>query len=564
MQILFKENPTGSTVSSSEATLERAFASREGLIAVATSLNIPTFSNPSFFKSLPRVDSDAMETAYAKVISKGFHTENRASRGDSLSNRVRANGILEFKASARYAEYQYMRFCHKVGVFDGPINRLLPEDVDRLFTCGFLTEEDFDFDLGRFMLAYGAYNRVLRQTDQKMPRSEARIQSKPLPEPYQWTIDENDRPCSPEDILMYVTMWENIRRDKDDESFDFEYAHDSRPLICNDYIKSRQQSGGRWGLKHFRIDDERAEAMIMSRDATFVPPGIYDKGKRYGVIKPHSPSDDERIRKRKCIDPCKRKVIKSSGFAILNIDITESSQALQSQTPETPSLPLFQYHKHKDRLIVPIKKYSADEKPKKPMFSDVAYIKDLKELGQNASRLGCPGLSAVPDRCFSKRQRDEDEAEQYGSQSPVKKVRFSDDHQIDSASMKDRRVKRSVGALVPIPLDLSPTAQKRRFEEDLPESSSAGSAANANVDVDVEEPSAKKQKLETLSSSQWEQTKSFTVANNHSVIDPTTEQTISSPAQHGRSGGSVLRRTRSCGQDFRGIPDFLMVRKRVA
>lgn len=198
-------------------------------------------------------------------VMKNMNTKNKATPSNGL------DGIPEiFRAHEKALLFHYMRWLFSRNIFDIPHVSLTVEDVDRLFTLGFITR-DCNFTLGRAMLAHGAYRRALRGTGK--PTYYGKI----LPERGAWTVAASARPPTQMEIDWFIHCSEEARMR---EYFDGEYSvywlwpcH--RPLADLDWRQHRSAYFGLFGLKHARLSDEMATAYINTPDPSFIHPQVF-------------------------------------------------------------------------------------------------------------------------------------------------------------------------------------------------------------------------------------------------------------------------------------------------
>lgn len=570
------ENPSEAAASSPEAALERALKSHEGLVAVSNEYNIPTFNDPNFIKSLHRSTYGELDEAYGKVLTINSHEHGSPDCPAKL-----ANGIRVFDAQRRSVEFHYLRFCHKVGVFDGPISDLLPEDVDRLFTCGFLEEEDFDFDLGRVMLALGAYKRVARLTGQAILNDTANLPPAP-----QWTIDPKDFKPTAKDILEFVAGFEQIRSEGPNSLF--QYQCHERPQLHQVWIKTRQHFGGRFGLKTFGISDERAAAMVNTPDASYVPPGQYVKTKRYGRLRPHKPVEAERLDYRP-------EVKLQEPFNPVLPDIYVTDPPYQEPGQEPRSIPLYVYQKNRPRpaytvvdgrriINLPQRHCQFHSKLVKwpvgvpvnpprpplsrPMITPRRLRKPAKLRRHETTWTDWPQEKAepklkylhAPAKKFSKRQRMHTAAEN-DFEAPPSSKRLRIDYDLPQPAEAS-----PTGAPTTHPLFVNgdfvkPTAQKRRRDDD-----------DAENDADSEAPTERKIKRPRMmwAGAPGEAKPRFIMNKNGTITDTTTGTKIVIGKKYTMpivqpTPTPVLRRRDSCSrQSGHYVPSFISRIQRAA
>ena len=266
---------------------------------------IPTFDDPVYIANVRRAENDELNELfdYSLLSHRVKGLEDEKIRCIALHNAL-ANGVKvqdfgggstaivveEWNAHEIAKFFQYLRYTHHHGICDTPYDRVDPEDVDRLWTCGMITKEDLDFPLGMAMLGVGAYKRIARQTGQPL------FDGTFLPARVPWTTMGRTHPPSVNDVRDLMVSFESQRNAQEHHSQGFLLAAKYRPAGNKAWLQERIEHHGRYGLKRYAgIDDEKALGFIQTHDTSFIPRQNYDGLKNYPVIPVRRPTEIEKF-----------------------------------------------------------------------------------------------------------------------------------------------------------------------------------------------------------------------------------------------------------------------------
>lgn len=258
---------------------------------ISDQVGIPTFDDIIYINKLRMGDpaglDDLMDTALLTLATPGLKSSVKNTRDGRAMSDAKRNGdgtreivlppvqtshLDVFNASSKYYEFQYLRFVHHQGVFDLPKVSLVPEDIDHLYTCGFLSSTDIDFAVGQCLLGIGAYKRIACQTGQPL------FDGKRLPPPRAWTIANDAKRPTLHQLGLYFADVEKKRmpgseKQREESQDGFFFEGDMRPRFTQEWVDGRIAEHGLYGLqKYAGVDDDRALAFINMPDPTFIPP----------------------------------------------------------------------------------------------------------------------------------------------------------------------------------------------------------------------------------------------------------------------------------------------------
>ena len=178
--------------------------------------------------------------------------------------------ITVFQAREKALTYKYHRslwFNERYGM---PNAKLLPEDVDRLFTCGYISEDELDFPLGRTMLAHGVLRREARRNG--LPSETGKI----LPPRGYWTIPADSTVPDEDEIRRYIDQVNNYQHYHTRSGASSTYSK-----VDLGYAQKRYEIDGLFGLKGYGIEDEVVIKLYRSKDPSYIRPGEYTAAKHH-------------------------------------------------------------------------------------------------------------------------------------------------------------------------------------------------------------------------------------------------------------------------------------------
>ncbi|THH02381.1 hypothetical protein EW145_g6756 [Phellinidium pouzarii] len=217
----------------------------------------------------PTQDMDALLDSLFKMTCRNVPNKIRNARTKATAN-TKDSQLEIFDAFHKALLYHYMRFLFSQGIFDLPSSMLTAEDVDRLYTIGYIANK-VDFVTGRNMLAHGALQRMHRRTDQLM--SDGKV----LEPRRRWALPANSKPPTQYQIINFSLMMECRRfkcPDKSERgcksSNQFQLPGALRPKVTFKWIEHHEDTYGLFGLKKEGYSDEAVEELIRSHDPTYV------------------------------------------------------------------------------------------------------------------------------------------------------------------------------------------------------------------------------------------------------------------------------------------------------
>jgi hypothetical protein len=332
-------NMSEADASSLNAAFKRAFECPDALIDLSEEYNIPTFSLPDYILSLPFGDYNILDMGMHGIFS------HKAGEPELIAPHIEV-----FHAERKCLAFHYFRFCQKLGVFDITHQKLSPEDVHRLYVCGYITDDDVDFPVGRSLLAEGARRRIVSLTDQPTSRKEP---NRPLP--LYWTVAKVDKKPTTHEILVYISKFERARLERHPRNHtSFMYTPWQRPRFNNNWVIHWQIEHGEYGLHENGISDERAIGLIKSHDWTYLTADRYavvKRGrKRSRKLLPKYPTEDQRLDKRTIM-----KLIPRIQHIIPDIYLTEPPLDSQTSTStESQSTEMIRLFSPTDVLSGPV------------------------------------------------------------------------------------------------------------------------------------------------------------------------------------------------------------------
>ncbi|THH09904.1 hypothetical protein EW145_g1692 [Phellinidium pouzarii] len=177
-----------------------------------------------------------------------------------------------FNARQKALDFYYMRLLFSQGIFDLPSSPLTVEDVDRLYTIGYITKSTANFVTGSTMLGRGAYRRVMRETGLMM------YDGKRLAPRGRWTIPVDSACPTPDEVRAFYDVREKYRAIAPEMGCsEYRLPADWRPALSRAWINHHRDKYGRFGLKNVGIDDKTAaEQFVKIPDWTYIPPTKYE------------------------------------------------------------------------------------------------------------------------------------------------------------------------------------------------------------------------------------------------------------------------------------------------
>lgn len=185
--------------------------------------------------------------------------------------------VTVFQTREKVIQFKYVRHLWKKGEFALPNISFTCEDVDRLYTCGYLSLAEFDFPLGCTMLAHGVLRRHQRCKGQPTVLGET------LPPPAFWTISADSRLPDTFEVVSGICAIEKWRSETP-YAEGYSDSPYTRPQLRARHVERRIKECGLFGLKACAgIDDEGVLKLLEEKDPMYIPPKEFDPKKFYRV-----------------------------------------------------------------------------------------------------------------------------------------------------------------------------------------------------------------------------------------------------------------------------------------
>lgn len=273
-------------------------------VCLPPDLKIPTFDDTAYMANIRTAEHEELNEIFDYSLLNHItkDAEDKRSNDTALANAM-ANGIKVrsfggqvhpqveiFNAHECAMHFHYIRFVHHRGICDAPALELDPEDVDRLYTCGFISDEELDFPLGSAMLGVGVYKRIARQTGQSL------FDGSFLPARGSWTVAKDTRPPTSDIVGDFMFMEEARRKASSRHARGFLLPAHYRPKGTPEWLSERIKAHGKYGLKQYAgIDDETVLRLLEMVDPTYISQGSYDDTKVYPALRLRVPSEFEKF-----------------------------------------------------------------------------------------------------------------------------------------------------------------------------------------------------------------------------------------------------------------------------
>lgn len=214
-------------------------------------------------------NEEAVANAKAMGVKvRDFAMTSASKSSDAIATNTthvqRSQRLRMFPARAKAAEFLYMRYLLKHGVYDFFNICTAADDLDRLYTCGFVKADDLDHPFLRALLAHGIYRRSLRTSAQ--PTSTGKL----LPALGPWTIPVDARRPSQRTMKQYIADCEARRTNPKHMNHDYLVASVKRSTIIKHYIDKHAERDA----ADIQIDDSDGALVDVEEDETFVRPEV--------------------------------------------------------------------------------------------------------------------------------------------------------------------------------------------------------------------------------------------------------------------------------------------------